>query len=135
MGNGSSDFIKSEILRSERNIFIFKLLSIVILYTIITLWLNSIRATALIWFVWFLIILQFAFYFSIFIISYNYSKVCGLNKNIGLILFIVITLLGRINDWQLIIIPLIIVFMLIFAIKNKNLSKKGRTMLSNTTVS
>lgn len=135
MGNEASNFFKSEILRLERNMFLGKFLSSAILYTVITLWLNSIRVTASIYFVWILIVIQFAFYFSIFIVSYRYSKVCGLNKNISLILFTLITVLGRVNDWELLIIPLLVVIMLVCAVKNKNLSEKGIAMLPDNSKS
>lgn len=130
MGSVSNNFFRKEILKQERNLFLFKIFSSVILYTVMTLWLNSIRATAPIWFVWILIVIQFAFYFSIFIVSYSYTKVCGLNKNFGFILFIILTVLGRVNDWELLIIPLLLVIMVICAVKNKKLSENGNSMMS-----
>ena len=77
-----------------------------------------------------LIVAQFALYFLIFIVNFHYSKVCGLNKNIGIILFTVFAILGRVNNWELFILPMLVIIMLICAIKNKNLSKKGNSMLS-----
>lgn len=130
MNTVANNIFRNEILKQERNLFLFKIFSSVILYTVITLWLNSIRATAPIWFVWLLIVIQFAFYFSIFIVSYRYSKVCGLNKNFGFVIFIILTVLGRVNDLELLIIPLLLVTMLICAIINKKLSEKGNAMLS-----
>lgn len=129
MSSEVNKIFRNEILKQERNLFLFKIFSSIILYTVITLWLNSIRATAPIWFVWILIVIKFAFYFSIFIVSYRYSKVCGLNKNFSLILFIILTVLGRVNDWELLIIPLLSLTMLICALKNKMLSEKGNSML------
>jgi len=130
MNSEANNFIRSEVLKQERNLFLSKIFSIVILYTVITLWLNWIRATAPIWFVWILIVIQFTLYFSIFIASYSYSKVLGLNNNFAFILFIILAVLGRVNDWELLIIPLILIVMLICAIKNKKLSEKGNAMLS-----
>lgn len=129
MNGDANNFFRNEILIQERNIFLFKFLSSVILYVLVTLWLNSIRATAPIWFVWVLIVIQFTFYFSIFIVSFRYSKVCGLNKNISYFLFVALTVLGRVNDWELLIIPLLMLIMFITALKNKNLSDKGISML------
>ena len=125
----ADDFIKKEILNNERNWFIFKILASALSYAGITFWLNSIRTTAPLWFVWFLIIIQFALYFSIFIVSYRHATVCGLNKNISIIIFTALAILGRVNDWELLIIPLTVVVMLIVAIKNKKISDKGKALL------
>lgn len=126
----ANNFIRNEILKQERNLFLGKIFSFVVIYSIVTLWLNSIRTTAPIWFVWLLIIIQFLFYFSIFIVSYRYSKVIGLNEILAFILFIILAVLGRVNDWEIIIIPLLLITMLILALKNKKLSEKGNTLLS-----
>lgn len=135
MSDDASNFIKNLVLQQERKLFLFKLLSSTILYVIITFWLNSIRASAPIWFVWVLIVIQFTFYFSIFIVSFRYSKVCGLNKNFSFILFIILAVLGRVNDYELLIIPLLVVIMIICAVKNKNISEKGIAMLPSNSKS
>jgi len=119
-----NDIIKYIILRQEKRLFVFKLLSSVVGYIGITLWLNAIRTTTPIWFVWALIIIQFALYFSIFIVSNQRTIVFDLNKNISIILFTVLAILGRVNDWELIIIPLLVLIMLIISAKNNKLSNK-----------
>ena len=129
MENKTSDFLKNEVLKMENRLFWDKILGSSVGYLLITLWLNSIRATASLWFVWILIIIQFALYFSIFISGYQRSKVFGLNKNLALILFIILAVLGRVNDWELVVIPLLIVVMLSFSAINKRVSDKGQTML------
>ena len=116
-------------LKIENRMFWGKLIGSSIGYLLITLWLNSIRATASLWFVWVLIIIQFALYFSIFISGYQRSKVFGLNKNLALVLFIILAVLGKVNDWEMIVIPLLIVVMLAFSARNKKVSEKGQTML------
>ncbi|MEK7652417.1 MAG: hypothetical protein AAB334_00465 [Patescibacteria group bacterium] len=125
----ANDFLTNEVLKMENRMFWGRILGSAIVYLIITLWLNSIRATASLWFVWVLIIIQFAVYFSIFIAGYNRSKVFGLNKNLALILFIILAVLGRVNDWELVVIPLLIIIMLAFSARNKKVSEKGQTML------
>lgn len=130
INNKARDFIKNEVLIIERNLFIFRILAIVVGYTGITLWLNAIRATTSIWFVWVLIVIQLTLYFLFFFSSLQRSKVCGLNKNLGMILFVALTVLGRVNDWELLIIPLLLVIMLIFSTKNKNVSDKRKYLLS-----
>ena len=125
MKNEDGNFVKSEMLKLERNFFFYRILAIVVGYIGITLWLNTIRATAPIWFVWVLIVSQFALYFSIFIAGYRRSKVYGLNKNFAIILFTVLAVLGRVNDWELLIIPVLVLIMLIYSSINKNVSKEN----------
>lgn len=127
--NKANDFIKKEVLKIERNTFIFLILASALSYAGITFWLNSIRTTAPLWFVWVLIIIQFALYFSIFIISYRRATVCGLNKNLGLIIFTALAVLGRVENWELLIIPLTVVIILIVSTKTKNVSDRGKTLL------
>lgn len=129
MENKVNDFLKNEVLKMENRMFWAKIIGSSIGYLVITLWLNSIRATASLWFVWTLIIIQFALYFSVFIAGYRRAIVCGLNKNIGLIIFIALAILGRVNDWELAIIPLTVVIMLVVSMKAKNVSVKGKTLL------
>ena len=125
----ASDFLKNEVLKIENRMFWAKILGSSVGYLLITLWLNSIRATASLWFVWVLIIIQFALYFAIFISSYQRSKIFGLNKNLALVLFTILAVLGRVNDWELVVIPLLIVIMLTFSVRNKNVSENGKSML------
>ena len=125
----ANDFLKNEVLKMENRMFWGRILGSAIGYIVITLWLNSIRATASLWFVWPLIIIQFALYFSIFIAGYQRSKVFGFNKNLALVLFIILAVLGRVNNWELVVIPLLIVIMLAFSARNKKVSEKGKTML------
>ena len=125
------EFIKNEILITENRLFIGKIITIVISYVGITLWLNAIRATTSVWFLWTLIIIQFTLYFSIFVSCYRRSKVCGLNKNIGIFIFGILTFLGRVEDWELLIIPLLVIIMIIFSIRNKNVSKERQYILND----
>jgi len=125
----AENFLTNEMLKIENRMFWSKLLSSVIGYILITLWLNSIRATTSLWFVWVLIIIQFALYFSIFITGYQRSKVLGLNKTLAHVIFVVLAVLGRVNDWEIIVIPLLVIVMLIFSVRNKKVSEKGQSML------
>jgi len=125
-----SEIVSFEILKLENRMFWMKILSSSIGYWLVTLWLNSIRTNASLLFVWILIIMQFALYFLIFITSYHRSKVYGLSKNNARNLFIVLAFLGRINDWELLIIPLLVIIMLILSVGNKNISKEGQLILN-----
>ena len=125
----ANDFIKKEVLLIENRLFWSRILGSAIGYALITLWLNSIRANASIWFVWILIIIQFALYFSIFIAGYSRSLACGFNKTLGLIVFTALTVLGRVNNWELAIIPLTVSIMLIASAMTKNVSDEGKHLL------
>lgn len=127
----ASDFIKSETLKFERRSFSGKLIFIILGYVIMTFWLNAIRTTWPIWLVWILIIVQFLLYFSIFSSSYNRASVFGLNKTLGFIIFVVLAVLGRVNNWELIIIPLLFVIMIIFSNKNTKVSNEMQRALKD----
>lgn len=126
--NNSSNFIKTETLKLERRLFFGKVISIVIGYAGITLWLNAIRTTWPIGLVWVLIVIQFILYFSIFVTSYQRSKTLGLNENIGIVTFGVLAFLGRVNDWELLIIPLLVIIVLIFSARNKKASDEDESL-------
>lgn len=128
-GNKAHEFLKGEVLKMERNSFFVRIVVAALAYTGISYWLNAIRADAPLWFVWFLIIVQLALYFSIFISGYRRAIVCGLNKNLSFIIFVALAILGRINDWELVIIPLTVIGMVIFSARAKNVSEKGKTLL------
>ena len=116
-------FIKNEILKIENRLFLSRIIGYPILYLVITLWLNSIRETASLTFVWILIIIQFVFYFLIFITSYRRSNALGFNKNITPYVFIILIILGRVNDWELIVIPILVIVMVILSSRSKNILK------------
>lgn len=124
----AKNFIKNEVLIIERNSFIFRIIAIAIGYAGITFWLNAIRTTASLWFIWILILTQFTLYFSIFIISYLRAIVCGINKTLGIIIFTSLAILGRVNGWELIIIPLTVVVMLVVSASVKKISDKGKSL-------
>jgi len=115
-------FIKNEWLKMKRSEFLLKILFIVAGYTGISLWLNAIRATASLWFVWLLIIIQLILYFSIFTVSYLRAKECGF-KRFSFIVFLILSVLGRVENWELVIIPALPVIMLVISARNKNLSE------------
>jgi len=130
--NKAHEFLKGEVLKMERNSFFVRIIATTLLYVGISYWLNAIRADAQLWFVWLLIIVQFALYFSIFIASYRRAIVCGFNKNLSFIIFVVLAVLGRINDWELAVIPLTVIGMLIISARTKNVSDKGKAILPET---
>jgi heme/copper-type cytochrome/quinol oxidase subunit 4 len=120
LNDKADEIIKDDVLKYERNIFIFKIIAIVICYTIITLGLNSIRATAPHWSVWVLIAIQLTLYLLIFFICYQRAERCGINKTLGAILFIILAVLGRAENCEYFIIPLTVIVMIRYSAKNKH---------------
>jgi len=129
MENKTSDFAKTQILKNDRSIFRGKIIIFLIGYIGITLWLNAIRATASLWFVWVLIVIQFLLYFSFFSSSYNRALVIGINKYYGFPFFVILAILGRVNNWELFIIPLLLIVIFIFSEKKNNVSYQRDDML------
>lgn len=124
-----SNVVPTLILENERNVFAYKLIFRSISYLLISILLNSIRQSTSPWIVWTLIIIQFSLYFSIFILCYKRISVCGLNKNISIILFVALAIIGRIENFEVVLIPLIVVIMLIISSLNKKLSPDSELWL------
>jgi hypothetical protein len=122
-----NEFIKSEILRGEKNLFIVRLFFVLAGYIGITLWLNAIRQSAALWFVWVLIIPQFFFYFSIFIACIVRARQCGYRHSFWV--FIVLSAAGRVNNWELVLIPAMVVIMLILSERNQKVSAERQHLL------
>jgi hypothetical protein len=113
-------FIRAETLKIENRMFWGRMLGSSLGYLVVTLFLNNIRSTASLWFVWPLIIIQFALYFWIFVSGYKRSKILGLNENIALVTFVILAVLGRVNDWEILVIPVLVTVMLIWSALGKH---------------
>jgi hypothetical protein len=120
------DLITEEVLRTEKNVFIFRFFLAIGGYVGITLWLNAIRQTAALWFVWVLIALQFFFFFSIFVVAAIRAKQCGYRHTW---LIFVPLILSRVNNWELVVIPVFVVIMLILSARNRNVSAEHQHLL------
>lgn len=118
-------------IENERNVFSMKLIFRSLGYLLITMLLNYIRKDYSLWIVWPLIIIQFSLYFSIFILCFSRVKVIGLNKYIAFFLLIVLTFIGRIENFEIIVIPLMMIIMLIVSYRNKRLSEESKLNLKN----
>ncbi len=103
-------FLKNEVSRIERRFFIVKVCATVLAYAGTTYWLNSIRPHASTSFLWALILVQVVLYCSIFLTTFKYAQIYHL-KNFGLAVFAAF-IVGRVNDWELVTIPLIILLAL-----------------------
>jgi hypothetical protein len=120
-----SDFAHGEWLKIERTSFFVNIFLIIGGYIGVTFWLNAIRAAASLWFVWVLIGIQFILYCSFFATSYGYSRKCGVG-GIGVILFIFLAILGRVENWELVIIPLTILGMILLSISHLSRQKSRK---------
>ena len=126
--NAAQELIKKEVLRAEKNFFIVRLFLALAAYVGITLWLNAIRQSAALWFVWVLIVLQFFFYFSIFVICLIRAKQCSYQHAFWL--FLVLAILSRVNNWELVLIPSMVVIVLILSERNQNISPERQHLLT-----
>ena len=119
--------IKRELLRTEKNIFIFSLFLVLAGYVGTTLWLNAIRQSATIWFVWVLIPMQFFLFISIFVVCSMRAKQCGLRYRY-VWLFLVLAL-SRVKNWELVLIPALAVTMLVLSERNQKVSAERQHLL------
>ncbi len=89
-------------------------------YVVLSLWLNSIRATAPIALVWIMIAVQFILYASIFVYGYSrYNGPSNLEK-LGWFITLVVAILGRVNNWEIVILPLFVIAMIILPKKKQS---------------
>ena len=122
-----NEMIEREVLRTEKNIFIFKFVLVLAGYVGMTLWLNAIRQSAAIWFVWVLIALQFFLFISIFVVCSIRAKQCGHRYQwFWLFPFLV---LSRVNNWELLVIPALVVAMLVLSERNQKVSAERQHLL------
>jgi hypothetical protein len=85
-------------------------------YLVVTLFLNWIRATASLWIVWPLIVIQLGLYLSIFLSGYRCFKVLSINGTLALVVFVGLAGLGRVIylfDWEFVAIPLAVAIVII----------------------
>ena len=122
-----TETIKREVLRTEKNIFIFKLFLALAGYIGTTLWFNAIRQSAAIWFVWVLIALQFFLFISIFVVCSMRAKQCG-HRRVWLIL-VLVACASRVRNWELVLIPVMAVTMLVLSERNQKVSDERQHLL------
>jgi hypothetical protein len=122
-----NELMKREVLRAQKNIFIFSLFLVLAGYIGTTLLLNAIRQSAVLWFVWVLIVLQLFLYFSIFVACLIRAKQCGYRYAFWL--FIILSIVGRVNNWELVLIPIMIVTMLVLSERNQKVSAEVQEFL------
>jgi len=121
--SAGNELIKREVLRAEKNAFIFRLFLVLAGYVGTTLWLNAIRQNAALWFVWVLIVPQLLLFFSIFVVCSMRANQCGHRHAIWL--FCILAAASRVNDWELVLIPAMVVTMLVLSERNRKASDQG----------
>ncbi len=119
--NRAYDLITKEVLRMAHGAFIFRLLFTIGAYVGVTFWLNAIRQTAAIWFVWVLIAAQLFLFITIFVVCSLRAKECGFRHT--WLLFIPL-LLSRVNNWEVVIIPALAVVMFLLSARSRNVPPK-----------
>lgn len=111
------------ILKKElTKIFLVGSVFYIAVYIGVTVLLNSIRATASLWLVWPLIIIQLIIYILFFVRGYKHIINKGLNTNIALVIALILALLGRVNDWEILAIPLLVITAVLIPWSNKELT-------------
>lgn len=127
MSEKADELIRREVLRGDKNGFILWLFLVLAGYVGTTLWLNAIRQSAAIWFVWVLIILQLFFYFSVFVVCLLRAKQCGYRYAFWV--FLALAVASRVNNWELVLIPLMAATMLILSERNRKVSSESQHLL------
>jgi hypothetical protein len=120
------DVITDEVLRMQHRAFIWRLVLTIAAYVGVTFWLNSIRQTAAVWFVWALIVFQLFFFISIFVVCSLRARQCGYRHT--WLLFIPL-FLSRIDNWEVVVIPALAVVMTILSIRNRKVSPEHQDLL------
>ena len=118
--NRAAEVITREILRAEKNIFIFRLTVAAGSYLGITLWLNAARQTILAAVLWFFIGLQLFLFLTIFVICSLRMRQC---RKPRWWLWLPL-LLSRINNWEIVAIPATIIVTLILSERTKYVSQR-----------
>ena len=123
--NHATKVITNEVLRTEKSIFIFRLLFTVVCYVGITFWINTIRQTASLWFVWLLIGIQIFLFCTIFVVCSLRLKQC--RKHAWWLLLPLI--LSRVENWEIVVIPATMIVTLILSQLNGNISKERQHLV------
>ena len=111
----------------EHRAFVWRLVLTIAAYVSTTLWLNSIRQTAVLWFVWVLIVVQLFFFVTIFVVCSLRLKKCGFRHR--WLLFIPL-FLSRIENWEVAVIPALALFMIILSARNRNVATENLELLA-----
>jgi hypothetical protein len=123
--NRVAELITREVLRAEKNVFIFRLLIAAASYVGITFWLNAIRHTAATWFLWCLIGFQLFLFLSIFVVCSLRLRQC--RRHAWWLWFPL--LLSRVENWEVVLIPAAAIVTLIMSEVNVHVSEERHHLL------
>ena len=126
MSHDVADFATREVLRMERRFFVVRFLGALGAYTVVTIWLNAIRQTVSTGILWGLILLQSVLFISVFVVSFGRLRQCG--RKHQWLLFIPLVL-SRINDWEVVVLPVLALIMLFLSARNTTVAAEHRHML------
>lgn len=117
--NRVNDVISNEVQKMAHGVFVLRLILTIGAYAGVTFWLNAIRQTSAIWFVWVLIAVQLVLFLSIFVVCSMRARVCAFRHT--WLLFIPLVL-SRVNDWEVVVIPVMAVAMCVLSARSRNVS-------------
>lgn len=117
-------FVEKETVKIENRVFIGKLVTVALVYLFASILLSNFRDSAPIALVWILIGVQLLAYVGIFIMSYRRATEVGLDGMLAAIALVFLAIAGRSNDWEFVIIPLLLVVMIVLSARNKKLSRE-----------
>ena len=121
------ELLTNKVLRTEHRAFVLCFLLTIAAHVGTTLWLNSIRQTAALWFVWVLIVVQLFFFLTIFVMCSLRLKQCGFRHR--WLLFIPL-FLSRVENWQIVVIPVLALCMIILSARNRNVAPENQNLLA-----
>lgn len=123
--NRAAEVITREVLRAEKNMFIFRVSIAAASYVGITFWLNAIRQTAVTWFLWCLIGLQLFLFLTIFVVCSLRLRQC--RRHAWWLWFPL--LLSRVENWDVVLIPTAVIVTLILSELNVHVSEERQHLL------
>jgi hypothetical protein len=122
------ELLTNEVLRTEHRAFVFRFVLTIAAYVGTAFWLNSIRQTAALWFVWVLIVVQLFFFLTIFVVCSLHLRQCGFRH--GWWLPFIPLFLSRVENWEIVVIPALALFMIIFSARNRNVAPENQELLA-----
>ncbi len=123
--NRAVEIITRKVLRAEKNLFILRMFLILSAYVGLTLWLNAVRQTVPTWLLWTLIAIQLFLFLTIFVVSSLRLRQCRIASWWLWVPFV----LSRINDWEILAIPVWMIVMLIISERNRRVSQEREHLI------
>jgi hypothetical protein len=119
--------VSNEVQKMAHGAFVLRLILTIGAYAGVTFLLNAIRQTSEIWFVWVLIAVQLFLFLSIFVVCSMRARECAFRHT--WLLFIPLVL-SRVNDWEVVVIPVTAVIMCVLSARSRYVSTEYQHLLS-----